>query len=84
MTSKKDNAGLTFTALAGQGHAQGVEYAVDAEHEQVYLRVPYGAERVAAAPPSTTGKSKLIGNTGGYTQVPGTPAKVNLVALVKG
>lgn len=43
------------------------------------FRVPMTAQSRQNAPISKTGKSRLLGNTGGFTAIPGTDLKCNLV-----
>lgn len=66
-------------APVGGGH--GVESAVDGGF--LLLRIPVSDAALKAAKVSSTGKSRLVGSTGGFSPVPGCPVRVNVSAIVK-
>lgn len=44
----------------------------------VVITIPCGDKEIKAAPPSKTGKTKMIATTGGFSQVEGAPVGVKL------
>lgn len=48
------------------------------EKNEVVIRIPCGEEEIKKARPSSTGKSKMIASTGGFTVVEGAPDGVKL------
>ncbi len=67
-----DISGLTFEPLEGaSGHPYNVQYVLDAKSQTLWLKVPLTAAAIKAAPMSSSGKSKLIGNSGGFVPIPG-------------
>lgn len=77
------NANTPRTMHYDEIGAHGLRYAIDKDTETLHLVVPFGKAAVKAAPVSKTGKSRLLGNTGGFVFIPEIPgAKLNLVALL--
>jgi len=48
------------------------------ENGEVVVRIPCTVEDAKAAPPSKTGKSRMIASTNGFAAVPGAPDGVRL------
>ena len=73
---------LSFFPLGTGEQPYGVKAAVDEAKQEIHLVSGYGPDAIAKASPSSTGKTKLIGNTGGRCSVPGSPVAVNVLAMV--
>ncbi len=76
MASKNGNgndvSGLTFEPLEGaSGHPYNVQYVMDPKTQTLWIKVPMTAAAIKAAPTSQSGKSKLLGNSGGFVPIPG-------------
>ncbi len=63
----------------------GVMGRYDPKTKTLDLRIDLGAEAIEAAPTSSTGKSKLVGNTSGFTsmEIDGAKLNLNVCATVK-
>ncbi len=65
-----------------QTNAYGCKAMVDTASQTLLIQVPFGEAALAKAPLSSSGKSLLVGNTGGWVDVPGTnpPLRISLCA----
>lgn len=52
------------------------------EKGELVIRIKADAKAMAAAPLSSTGKTRLLGSTGGAVPVPGSPIKVALNVMI--
>lgn len=53
------------------------------EGEILHIFIPFDKTSIDKAPKSNSGKMKLVGSTGGFQKVDGTPLSLNLSAGVR-
>ena len=88
----KDNAtkpskGATFKPLGNTGdnrHPFGIMASVDTDKGELKRSIPFNPAAVGKAPLSKSQKSKLVGNTAGWTKVPGVEGlSINVCAAMR-
>ncbi len=86
MATKKTK-GTEYKALGNTGATRkpyGVFARFDEASKTLTLMIPVTADAIKAAPMSSSGKSKLVGNTAGFVKVEGVPGlSLSLCAALK-
>ena len=87
MAKAKASKGNEYKALGNTGATRkpyGVFARFDAESNTLTLVIPVTADAIKGAPMSSSGKSKLVGNTAGFVKVPEVPGlSLSLCASLK-
>jgi hypothetical protein len=86
--ASKTHTALDFADFGNDKERRyGVQSAFDEKAKVLWLRIPMSAEAIKGAPLSSSGKSKLVGNSSGFAMVEGAPngvrCNVTVTASVK-
>ena len=84
----KTHQGLDFEDFGNDKERRyGVMSAYDDKAKVLWLKIPMDATAIKGAPLSSSGKSKLVGNSSGFAMVEGAPngvrCNVTVTASVK-